>query len=239
MKIILASGEALDLFTQAVWASIDGTFDVCELKLMLTAIVISVNGIAVPVAFMLGNSKKEESYRAFFELIKNRCHHNLNLRAVLTDFEEGLRHAASGAFSCASFGDRFHFVKCNVTRVRGYGLSEEEMNRFKEDLRQVWEQPDESHFNERKKIFLAAWRERLPDFGRYFNETWLKKYPPRMWAMYGREHDYEIPTGSAISEGWNSKLQKKIKPGAQVSAAAGVDEACLSARLYPRKFIFF
>jgi hypothetical protein len=182
---VLASAAALAHFEQAEVASIDATFQVCELGLMLTTILVRVRGIALPVAYMLGNSKKEVSYRAFFDMVKSSCRNHLRLLAVITDYEEGLRHAAAGAFNCSSFGDRFHFVKANVNKIRGLGLSDDEMRHFKEDLRQVYEQPTEEEFKSRRATFLDAWDARLPDYRRYFQETWTKQFPPRMWVMHG------------------------------------------------------
>ncbi len=70
LNIALASTWGLNVLSNCKHTIIDGTFELCEKKLILTTVMAYRDGIAVPCAYLLSNSKEQENYKAFFEVIQ-------------------------------------------------------------------------------------------------------------------------------------------------------------------------
>jgi hypothetical protein len=61
INIVLASPVGLDHLARSATVYIDGTFDLCEMELVLTTLMVVVDNIAVPVVWLLSNSKRGEN----------------------------------------------------------------------------------------------------------------------------------------------------------------------------------
>jgi hypothetical protein len=67
-KIIFAGANGLRVLADSKYVIVDGTFNLVELKLVLTTIMGYHNGIAVPCAYYLNELKTHEAYLTFFQV---------------------------------------------------------------------------------------------------------------------------------------------------------------------------
>eukprot|EP00732_Lithocolla_globosa_P000741 Lithocolla_globosa_v1_NODE_278_length_4688_cov_20.187567.p2 type:complete len:312 gc:universal NODE_278_length_4688_cov_20.187567:4266-3331(-) len=93
---------------------IDGTFEFSEMNLILTTLMILVNGVGVPIVYVLSKGKLTEDYVDIFTFIKEKIFHNrYSPNAILTDFELAFRNALRIVWSTAMvYGDLFHLIQC-------------------------------------------------------------------------------------------------------------------------------
>lgn len=68
IHIVFASDRGLKILASSKWILIDGTFDLCEEKLILTTIMGVVNEKPIPCAYLLSDSKESSNYKKYMEV---------------------------------------------------------------------------------------------------------------------------------------------------------------------------
>lgn len=123
VHIVMASKFGLDLVKSSKYVICDGTFETTECKLVLTTILGYHEGIAIPCAYLLSNSKETDNYEAFYRTIKKETKERMSPRGVLLDFEEALSQGFVKVFPEASvLADFFHMVQANVKKIGQLGF---------------------------------------------------------------------------------------------------------------------
>jgi hypothetical protein len=90
---------------------------------VLTILMAAVNGIVLPCAWILSNSRTQQSYEKMFHIIKEELTENrLEPKAILCDFEGALCNSciniSQEALIC---GDVFHFVQACIRWMKQNG----------------------------------------------------------------------------------------------------------------------
>lgn len=93
----------------------DGTFQVTELGLVLTTIMVTINGIGFPAAWLLSNSGTAVNYEWFLTQVKAAIKTGTwTVEVAYTDFDKALRGGIKHVFpSAILLGDSFHFFYDN------------------------------------------------------------------------------------------------------------------------------
>jgi len=217
---IIAADDGIRLLAQhGRMLYVDGTFDLVEARLTLTTILVKVGQIGVPVAWLLARSQQQEYYTYFFrfvrDLVTQITHRTLHVLAVFADFEEGLRNAAAEAFPGVKvFGESFHFMQANI-RWMAQHVGKEHLEELIPNLRQLMASPELNDSLPQVKMFLVYWMQRCPAYAEYFRSMWCLRWPPRVWAAFGRKGLHDLPTGDHILEGWHNSLQHHTWPNHQ------------------------
>ena len=121
IMLLLASPESLDLLQSAQAVFIDGTFDFAERNLILTTILVVVNGELLPAVFLLHEHRNQETYIAFFRRLQSLAS-RFRPEVFFADFEGPIRSGFQVVWPNASFyGDAFHFVYDNQKWLRRHG----------------------------------------------------------------------------------------------------------------------
>lgn len=68
VHIAMVSEFGTDLLTKSEYTIVDGTFNTTECKLVLTTLFGFHEGIAIPCAYLLSNSKETDNYEAFYKV---------------------------------------------------------------------------------------------------------------------------------------------------------------------------
>jgi hypothetical protein len=68
IMVVLASAFGLGVLSKSAEVFIDGTFQTTECKLVLTILMGLVDGVAIPCAYLLSNSRETTTYKTFFEV---------------------------------------------------------------------------------------------------------------------------------------------------------------------------
>jgi hypothetical protein len=196
INVILMADNARSLLQQyGEILFIDGTFDICEQKLILTTVMMSVDGIGVPAAWLLSNSKTTDNYEAFFKCLSTIAENKLDPKFILCDYEIALREAPKRVWpSVVVYGDAFHFVQCNVKWMKSQNSSL--VKELVVTLRVLWASPTMERFQSNLNNFTVKWASSCPAYIAYFNKTWLKTYAPVSWAYWGRME--KVPSGTFI-----------------------------------------
>ena len=193
INIIYAGNSGLNILVNAKQVIIDGTFDLCEGKLILNTIMGYHEGVAIPCAYFLTSSKEKENYKIFFQTIKVKTGNRLNPDGVLVDFEEALGDAFIEVFpSCSLWRDFFHFQQAIVKNLKKMKLSDliEDVSL---ETHNLWNSSTKEEFDKSTNKFLSKWDEVIPQFTAYYRNVWIKRFKPETWASYARP-DY-VPSG--------------------------------------------
>lgn len=194
LKMLLQYGQTI---------CIDGTYRVAELSLVLTTIMVTINGIGVPVAWLLSNSATTANYEWFLMQIKLATINNgtWKVDVCYSDFENALRAAVRAVFPGALLlGDSWHFFYDNRKWVRKNGgsvylllflyfsnstlilsIHRDDVNTT---LHVLWASPTKSDFETNLTVFLQLWDVKFPPYAKYFRLQWISTVPPDSWAGY-------------------------------------------------------
>lgn len=207
--IILSTPTGLNLLHQyGQTLYVDGTFSICEEKLILTTIMVKVNEIGIPVTWMLSDSRSTANYKKYFKFITKKTENRLNPFVVLGDFEDALRQAAVSVWPrCVYYGDAFHFLRDNMKWLNSHQLSHIK-SEIQTMLQILWLSPSKSEFQLNLKHFVDTWSESNSPYIQYFTTTWINRYQPSLWAYFARGKD--IPSGDQMLEGWHNRLQNYV-----------------------------
>jgi hypothetical protein len=119
ISILLANSHALKLLR--IWGRsiyIDGTHNVCEGQLTLTTLMIKIRNYALPVCWLLSDSKTTETYASFLKSVQKLTGHMWKPERFYGDFEDALRSACKMVFPSAQYyADGFHFIQANCKYV--------------------------------------------------------------------------------------------------------------------------
>jgi hypothetical protein len=66
---VLASEFGLNILTKSKHVIVDGTFSTTECDLVLMMLLGFHNGVAVPSAYLLSNSRETKTYKTFYEVL--------------------------------------------------------------------------------------------------------------------------------------------------------------------------
>lgn len=213
ISIALAGDDALKILAESKYAIVDGTFELVELKLVLTTVMGYHDGIAVPCAYYLSELKTRESYLLFFRVctsptqsysylvvhvsflqkIKELTKGRMDPTGCLMDFEEALGSAWEDVFpNCSIMRDLFHFQQANRRKMIKIG-QDALKGELKKDIQVLWYADTKPQLDNHLKEFLAKWDDQSPEFSSYFRRVWMGQHPPHTWASYSRPKD--APSG--------------------------------------------
>jgi hypothetical protein len=216
IRIILAAREGLELLQNHNNSNIimvDGTFNVAETGLVLTTILLNINGFHIPVAWMLSNSQTADDYAFFFRTLVERTNNLFAPSFALCDYEIPMHNGLKRAFpSISVYGDSFHFVQANRRWLVSRGCHHM-CDNLTDQLRTLWSAMTAEQFNANLKVYLDYWRGKNELYGQYFEQTWMKLHIPATWSSFGRPSD--MPSGDHAIEGWHNRFQNLIKKTAK------------------------
>lgn len=191
---------------------LDGTFDFCELGLILTTWMVRIDDIAFPCAWFLSDSQTAETYAHAFQSIRDSAP-KFNPKAFLGDFEPALRKATSMTFPYANFyGDGFHFVYNNQQKLTSELAGRADAKSLKKqitfELRLLYNQTSQTEFYKRLDSFLAKYGNphefpQLAGYMNYFKNQWLQGT-----SEYFSAYFYSCTTrdlGDVLSTSWHSQ----------------------------------
>ena len=125
----------------------------------------------------------------------------------MTDFEAAIKAAATQVFSAVTvLGDSFHFIHNNIKFMMKHE-GKEHTKALADDLKQLYAQTTYEEFKSMLAAFRKKWSDIHPGYDAYFENTWIKRYPPAGWAFFGRGHSY--PSGDQAIEAWHRRLKSK------------------------------
>ncbi len=151
------------------------------------------DGVAIPCAYLLSDSKDKETYRSFFQLIKTKTNDRMNPEGLLVDFEEALSSAFVEVFSsCMVWHDFFHFQQANVKNLKKMGLSDY-VKEVCNDTRALWNQLTKRDFDQFLGEFINRWNQVIPQYITYFRNVWINRFKPNVWARFARPEG--VPSG--------------------------------------------
>jgi hypothetical protein len=195
--IILGAPEAKQLFQfYGRTIFIDGTFDLCEEKVVLTTIMLSIGELGVPAFFfMLSDSRSSRTYQLFLRQLKEFVDNTYDPENVFGDYETAIHEAIRVVFPNARyFGDSFHFMQANVRWLRKNKIQPETQKDVITSLRLLWTSPTREEFHQNLQTLLTKWQHNIPEYSKYFETVWLKENPPVMWAYFARAAK-NLPSG--------------------------------------------
>jgi len=160
---------------------VDGTFDYCEGKLILTTWMIKMEGLAFPCAWILSDSRTAMGYHHSFQRIKSDAP-SLFPKAFFVDFELALKQAISMTYpSSLIYGDSFHFIWNNqkklTSELKGYPDFKKVKKVVTFDLRLLQLAESEKSFYEQLNLFINKYTASeylvLVHYMNYFKNQWL------------------------------------------------------------------
>lgn len=206
---------------------IDGTFR-CVPRQFAQCVVLMVHdrasGLYVPVFYALTSRRTEDMYWDLLHQIIQTTDQQLSPAEVICDFETGLINAISTQFPNAEvIGCMFHFKQALQKRLKKLRIPKAEiaiaMTKGVVDMLTVID-PEriESHGITWVKREIKArctsvdlrysrlkWRE----FWVYFRRTWISKYPPSLWNVFGLDNQLVARTNNPL-ERFNRELNTVI-----------------------------
>lgn len=184
-----------------------GTFDITELNLTLTTILIrKETGVAIPLLWLLTNSKTTENYKWFFSFINKLTKDQMEVHIVLGDFEGPMRDAANTVFPRAQIlGDSWHFYhdNCKWMNMNGGHANVGELNK---QLHELLNAPSLLEFRQVQDQFVRYWSKAFPSYVNYYLKQWNRNVAIASWAAFGRPPT--APTGDQIMEGWHNRIKR-------------------------------
>lgn len=237
VNIVLAAPDGLTLLQQhSNTLFVDGTFDLCEEKLVLTTVMIKVNDIGLPVVWFLSTSRTAQNYENIVRSVQQLCSQGLVVDNILADFEQALRDGFQRVFPTTNiYGDTFHFIQANIRWMkRNKGV--EHISDLIVMLRLLWCSPTTLDFASNLNKFLNYWSQKFPAYSAYFRRMWLETIKPFSWAYFGRTHG--VPSGDNLLEGFNNRLQNYVfKDSPSFEAIDFVVKALWEEWLYQYKIV--
>lgn len=213
--LISALQDGFELF-------IDATFGVVPYhQEQLLVVMATLMGKPRPIIYIIMSHKTEEIYTKVFQFIRdgilpsNNCFHTP--RKVTMDFEMGLRNAAKNVWPEISvFGCNFHYCQALRRNAKSYDYlfkKIENCRKHKEVLKMLMRAsllPIEMVYDgidAIKKLIEndKDLKENFNSFMEYFNRTWLQRYTPDDWCVFGQRYR----TNNHI-EGYNCKIKNWI-----------------------------
>lgn len=209
IHIVLVSAESCDLLANTKYNQtifVDGTFNVAELGLSLTTVMLIVERVNVPVAWFLSDGATAADYAVFFTQLKELTRNAFRPITALVDFELAIHNALRQVFPEISvLGDAFHFVQANTR-----WLLQNNLNHLRNDaisaLRTLWTSKTVAQFTNNLQAFLQEWNLKAPNYSSYFQQQWLQKTQSTQWALYGRVDT--VPSGDNALEGWHNRWKR-------------------------------
>jgi hypothetical protein len=130
---------------------------------------------------------------------------------VMGDYEEALKTGTKIVFSGASYyGDSFHFLQANLRWLRQHSADKEQRAKAMNHLKILWASPTQELFKNNLELFIGIWSEINKDYLQYFQEQWVKRVKPTVWAYFPRVNA-KFPSGDQISEGYHRRLKSVIE----------------------------
>jgi hypothetical protein len=195
--IIISTPEQRALLrTHDLILAVDSTFDLVEGKLYVSTVMGIIEGIGVPLAWMVHNRTTQEAYAHYLTNLKN--HTEMNPLAILRDFDLALENAAKQVFPRSrTVGDLWHFLHDNEKWLSTHG-GKEHVSTAMITLRILWASQTHNEFALNLEDFISFWQARFPDYVTYFTKTWIATRPSSTWAAYTYGDDTRIPTGDQL-----------------------------------------
>lgn len=201
---------------------IDGTFNVVPYhQEQLLVVMATLLGKTRPIAYVIMSHRTEEIYTKVFKFLRdailpaNNCFYSPT--KVTMDFEIGLRNAAKNVWPAISvFGCNFHYSQALKRKAESYDYLREKITncpKHKEILMMFMRAsllPMEMVFDGIDAIKNLVENDKdlklnFKSFIDYFNSTWMQRYNPNDWCVYGLRYR----TNNHI-EGYTSKIKNWI-----------------------------
>jgi hypothetical protein len=157
---------------------------------------------------MLCDSRTTEAYESFFKFLKEQTKDRFKPDAVIGDFEEAIRAGLNNVFpETLFFGDLFHFLQANLRWLHSNKLSSRR-SECAVDLKILWASSTLELLSTNIANFLKKWRAISEEYATYFDNTWVHRFRPKLWANVYR--DGKFPSGDQALEGWHNRFQNYI-----------------------------
>eukprot|EP01119_Soliformovum_irregulare_P010863 TRINITY_DN2673_c1_g1_i1.p1 TRINITY_DN2673_c1_g1~~TRINITY_DN2673_c1_g1_i1.p1 ORF type:complete len:487 (-),score=111.44 TRINITY_DN2673_c1_g1_i1:78-1538(-) len=172
-----------------VW--IENTVDIPRLDLQLTTLLIKLNNIGLPIAWIIHDTKVD--YILAIEQLQAYSNRQFCPTIVFGDLdrENNLKAACKKSLCPNYFIDYYHFVQMN-SRMIGASYTQ----KFGLQLEKLYFSPNQSEFEQNMKIFLDYWEMENMGYAIWFKMTFRQVNPPSQWAPFTR--DALFPSGTEI-----------------------------------------
>jgi hypothetical protein len=224
VNLILATKEGIDLLLKhGDTIFCDDAFELPEIGVSLTTLLVMVNGIAVPVVWLLSDVKTTANFRWFFKYICKLTEKQLKVSFFLCNGEGPLREAAEMVFKRASVlvhSSYFYQDNCQWMNNNGGAAYVGDLNdhlRFLRDSKTVEE------FSENLNTFLTFWQAKHSPYEDYFIKRWMNGIPTSSWAAF--ERPARILAADHVVEGWRDRLKAiEFKDSVETTTSALYNE---------------
>jgi len=165
IHMVFATDWGLDMLKKkGETCFIDGTFELVEMNLFLTTIMVKEEGRGIPVAFLLSNKRTTQAYSDFLERLRTLTDNSWSPLFCYCDFEAAIHSAFHSQYSkCTVYGDAFHFFYSNRQWLRQNGLNEHEKD-VDSALHVLWSAPTQPAFLLERSRFEREWKSKLSTY---------------------------------------------------------------------------
>ena len=202
---------------------LDGTFRCVPAKFKQCVVAMVYDRgtkLFVPVFYVLCTSKTHDTYWNALQFIGNACGDTIRPKSVVCDFEAALINAVTDWFpETQVIGCLFHFKQACKRRIVKYRIPPTEANIAMErgvlDMLTVIDPSKivshgfvyvknkirERCKEEAMKYSTHKWKQ----FWGYFERTWIQRFPPKFWNVFGIRRDIIARTNNPL-ERFNREL---------------------------------
>eukprot|EP01117_Protostelium_nocturnum_P007806 TRINITY_DN2794_c0_g1_i1.p1 TRINITY_DN2794_c0_g1~~TRINITY_DN2794_c0_g1_i1.p1 ORF type:complete len:567 (+),score=201.38 TRINITY_DN2794_c0_g1_i1:217-1917(+) len=203
-SVFISDGQIQLLQTEGNEIYIDETIDSDDMAFKLTTLLVRVGNVGVPAGWMIHNDRNEEDYCLFLQLVKQYTNNQFDPQIIFHSYEEEIINAAAIEYPTSMRTGTFYSFMRSIVNW----LITHNGRPFVEDigshLRTLFNSSSKQDFEENISSFNAYWSIQFPSFSVWFSETWLKLFPPEIWARYCKP--INSPTGESIVEGWQNRF---------------------------------
>ena len=207
-KIILIPDRTKSLLLEREknYLFMDGTF--CIYGLTLTTLMVVINDVPIPVAWLLHSQRYTETYLDFLSFVfPSTTPLKFRPNGILGDYEAAIISAV-GKLNIPYYGDFFHLMQANRRWFEKHPQEKEYCEEALLWIRGLWESSSRS-FQRNKQLFENYWREKCRSFYTYFKHEWFDRNSEDLWASCSRAKD--VPSGDGVLEGWHHRLKAIFK----------------------------
>lgn len=198
-EMMLKHGEELQL---------DTTYGRIADNLKLTTILVTMHGFGVPVAVMMHEDEKKETYNQMWRFAKE-------LGAMPA--AKAIAGSVSDSVPGAQYrGDSWHLVNANfrnIKKLTNLKLEYKQLQPLLQDsLRSVMHASNQQELALSITLFCVFWRSKNRAYERYFSNVWVRDWPALFWAFCylkeGTQH------GNIHCEPWHNIVRQLAYSGA-------------------------
>jgi hypothetical protein len=99
VHIVLGTRDSYNQLAHQSFIFFDGTFELCECKLILSTVLGSVSGVIIPLTFLLSATKTSDAYFEYFSQITIQTGNVFAPEYILGDYDKAQQAGAKKVHS--------------------------------------------------------------------------------------------------------------------------------------------